>query len=595
MPNMTYIHPLLDVDAAVKSVLEVADTPLVAFSRNGDVLLLNWRMQAVTGFPMGQALTQRFLETALSVSEREAILGHVQSILESATDAPIAVQWTFNRKDGSERTVPFSTMTLKDSTGENIGVLYVGRSANRQSAPVQPDPATRTPALRDEDENITSLAFRIEVSTGRIKSMNAASRYLLGYLPEDFEADPKLLTARVLPEYHEAFQDALGDAVRGVARSIEVGFAKRDNSTVILATMLYPSRNRDRQVVAVEGIGRDITARKDMEQQLATSMEELQAAYDRLQAQHDELQSLDRLKSQVLANVSHELRTPLVTIRGYNELMLAHEMGPLTERQRKGLEISAKSIQRLLALIENLIDFARLEKDRYRLPKEKVDVAGLVSDVVADTSDAMRARSIKIGLKLPPEPVLVLGDSARLRQSLHNLLDNAEKFCEAGGVVSVEVTREQGFVVLVISDTGIGIPDSEKDRIFETFYQVDGSTTRQYPGLGIGLAIVKEVIDLHGGRVEVQSTLGKGTAFRVLLPEMLDAGNVAGKGDSRQVQNDGSEEEPTRELSFGSPRGRPPLDPQVRTPETADAGPGGGSPTSTHDPAGNDPEPAKKG
>lgn len=518
MPKSTYIHPLLDVEAAVKSLLEVADAPLVGLSRSGDVLLLNWRMQAVTGFTPGQALGERFLDTVMTEARRAEVRAHLKAILEGAPDTSETVSWTFTRRDGSERMVSLMALPLRDSGGDIIGALYVGRGHGVQVVPSPVEPPSESPVLRDEDENITALVFRMDGPTGRIVSMNAASRYLLGYPPEDFLADPKLLPARVLPEYHEAFEAALGDARRGVPRSIEVGFARRGNSTVILALMLYPGRNRDRQVVAVEGVGRDITARKEAEQQLAASLEELQTAYDRLQAQHEELQSLDRLKSQVLANVSHELRTPLVTIRGYNELMLAEEMGALSERQRKGLEISAKSIQRLLTLIENLIDFARLEKDRYHLPREPVDLGSLLADVAAEASDAMRTKDLRLTLSLPRDPAMTLGDGARLRQAFRNLLDNAEKFCGPGGAVRLEVVREPSCLSVIVADTGIGIPESEQARIFDTFYQVDGSSTRPYPGLGIGLAVVKEIIELHGGRVEVQSAVGLGASFRVLLP-----------------------------------------------------------------------------
>ena len=552
MPKTTYIHPLLDIETALKSVLEQADAPLFALSRSGDVLLLNWRMQAITGFSAAQALQERLLDHTVTAEERGRILEHVQLLLDGEEQLPDPVSWTFTGPGDKQRAITFHALALSDSTGEGIGALFLGRVPSRASAPA-PAPGPVLPeAVGEQDENITSLAFRIEVASGRILSMNAASSYLLGYDPQDFTSDSKLLSARVLSEYHESFQAALEDARRGVARSIEVGLARRDNRTVILAMMLYPGRNREREVVSVEGIGRDITARKEAEQQLAVSLDELQAAYDRLQAQHEELQSLDRLKSQVLANVSHELRTPLVTIRGYNELMLQGEMGALTERQLKGLEISAKSIQRLLTLIENLIDFARLEKDRFRLPRETVDVGGLLAEAVSEAADAMSAKDLKVSLDLPNVPAVVSGDRGRLKQAFRNLLDNAEKFCEPGGTVRLEVSRDQGFVCACISDTGIGIPPQEQDRIFETFYQVDGSTTRPYPGLGIGLAIVKEIIELHGGRIEVSSEVGTGSRFRVTLPEELAPQTQQAAAPGR-VEDAGDfpdpDEDPTRDYA----------------------------------------------
>ena len=518
MAKTSYIHPLLDLESAVKSVFEATDVPLVALSKNGDLLLLNWRMQTITGFEPGRRLQSEFTSETMAPTEREAFLAHLQAMVGGEAPDSEPLRWTFRTGGGGERTIAFTAIPLQDAAGETTGVIYVGNRSRTTTGRHDDHPSPDRLSVKDQDENISSLVFSIDVTNGRIGSMNQAAAYLLGYPASDFRADPKLLSARVLPEYHEAFEASLADARRGVARSIEVGFARRDNAVVILAMMLYPGRDRQGGVVSVEGIGRDITARKEAEQQLAESLWELQTAYDRLQAQHEELQSLERLKSQVLANVSHELRTPLVTIRGYNELMLQEEMGRLNDRQRKGLEISAKSIQRLLSLIENLIDFARLEKDRLRMTADRVDLGALLTDVVTLTADSMRSKQLKVKLDLPPEPLIILGDRARLTQAFRNLVDNAEKFSEPSGTVRVALRAEGEKIRCAITDNGIGIPDEERDRIFDTFYQVDGSSTRPYPGLGIGLAIVREIVELHGGHIEVTSEVGQGSSFLVVVP-----------------------------------------------------------------------------
>lgn len=522
MAKSSYIHPLLDIEAAVRSLLESAPVPVVALSRSGDVLGLNARMQEVSGFSPSQSLQKKFLDALQNVVERDALLQHIALVIAGAAQPIPTLRLTFARPEGAPRSLAMNALPLKDPTGENIGVLYVAAEASSSGASSENETVSPRSHHKEEDENLAALTFRIDAATMKVTSMNLSVMYLLGYAPQDFYADAKLLAARVLPEYHEAFNESLRDAGRGVARSIEVGLARRDNDIVILALMLYPGRNRQGEVVSIEGIGRDITARKAAEQKLELSLMELRAAYDRLEAQHDELQSLDRLKSQVLANVSHELRTPLVTIRGYNELMLHGELGPLTDRQRKGLEISSKSIHRLLALIENLIDFARLEKDRYRLPRERIDLCALVSEVLTEVADSMREKNLSVAIDLPSEPVSVVGDRSRLKQTLRNLVDNAEKFSETGGKVAVGVALTELGAEVRVSDTGIGIPEAEREKIFDKFYQVDGSSTRQYPGLGIGLAIVREVIELHGGNVSVESEVGKGSVFVVRLPPVDD-------------------------------------------------------------------------
>jgi PAS domain S-box-containing protein len=519
MAQRSYIHPLLDMESALESVFEATDTPLVALSRNGDLLLLNWRLQTITGFEPSRRLQSEFTTETMTPADREDLLSHLQRMIDGDAPETDNTRLTFRTQDGGKRTIAFTAIVMKDAAAQPMGVVYVGNSGPTRTHRRHDDqPSRDTPTATDRDENIASLVFSIDIATGQIGSMNQASAYLLGYSPSDFRSDPKLLSARVLPEYHEAFEASLADARRGVARSIEVGFARRNNDVVILALMLYPGRDEQGGVVSVEGIGRDITARKEAEQQLAESLWELQSAYDRLQAQHEELQSLERLKSQVLANVSHELRTPLVTIRGYNELMLQEEMGRINERQRKGLEISSKSIHRLLALIENLIDFARLEKDRLSMSTDRVDLGALLTEVVTMTADSMRQKQLKVKLGLPPEPLIMLGDRARLIQAFRNLVDNAEKFSDPSGTVGLAIHLENDEIHCAVTDNGIGIAADEQDKIFNTFYQVDGSSTRPYPGLGIGLAIVHEIVALHGGHIDVRSELGQGSTFVVVVP-----------------------------------------------------------------------------
>jgi CheY-like chemotaxis protein/nitrogen-specific signal transduction histidine kinase len=262
--------------------------------------------------------------------------------------------------------------------------------------------------------------------------------------------------------------------------------------------------------VVIEALARDVTAARALENELQKTIEELRA-------RNAELASLDKLKSQILANVSHELRTPLVSIKGYNELILSGSLGPLTPRQRRGLEIAGGNTDRLVELIETLLDFARREEGRLVLHRAPTDVAIALRDAIGQLTRRIGARGLELDVSLGDEPLDVDGDLPRLTQLFKELVGNAEKFT-AVGTIRVRARRDPDQVVVTVEDTGLGIPAAAQARIFDRFYQVDASSTRRFGGAGLGLALVKEIATLHGGEVTVESVERKGSTFTVRLP-----------------------------------------------------------------------------
>ena len=240
------------------------------------------------------------------------------------------------------------------------------------------------------------------------------------------------------------------------------------------------------------------------------------------QARNEERAALDRLKSQLLANVSHELRTPLVSIKGYNELLLRGTLGPLTPRQRRGLEIAGANTERLVELIETLLDFARREEGRLELSIGALRSArGGRGRAAAPSASASPRATCRCGVDLGDAPLPVIGDRARLAQVFRALIGNAEKFSEQPRRRDRGLTRERR------GDRGRGLRHRSRHRhprrgarasIFDRFYQVDASSTRRFGGAGLGLALAKELVTLHDGEIAVDSAEGRGSTFTVRLP-----------------------------------------------------------------------------
>ncbi|MCB9175901.1 MAG: sensor histidine kinase [Caldilineae bacterium] len=243
-------------------------------------------------------------------------------------------------------------------------------------------------------------------------------------------------------------------------------------------------------------------------------IEALRGAFDDM---YNRVTDIDRLTSEFLATVSHELRTPLNSVIGYAELILGGLNGPLEAEMQQDVEAIYENGQLLLRLVNDLLDLAKIEAGRLELELVRIDPAGLLEATRAANTRQLEQKGLALALEPAPDLPLIWGDPLRLQQVLDNLVSNAIKFTEAGEV-RLAARREGDWLVIAVSDTGIGISEADRETIFERFRQLDGSFTRRAEGTGLGLAISRHLVRMHGGRIEVESQPGAGSTFRVLLP-----------------------------------------------------------------------------
>ncbi|MDD5084454.1 MAG: ATP-binding protein [Candidatus Omnitrophica bacterium] len=283
------------------------------------------------------------------------------------------------------------------------------------------------------------------------------------------------------------------------------------------------------EIVGVRGVARDVTAQEeftrkeaeyaaDLEREVKKRTEELEAKQQELIRANIELERLNQMKLEFLSMVSHELNTPLTTVQGYISHILSGKAGPLTERQVKGLEISQNKIDHLANLIKDLLDLTRIESGRYRLNLEDVNASFIVSDCVHSFEPLASSKGIKLENHITLPHLYLRADSVRLTQVFTNLLGNAIKFTPSNGKIKVSCKKEREGLTFSVADTGVGISEQDLRYVLEPFYQVDGSSRRRYGGLGLGLTITKEIVELHGGRIWIQSKLGEGTQVFFFLP-----------------------------------------------------------------------------
>ena len=252
-------------------------------------------------------------------------------------------------------------------------------------------------------------------------------------------------------------------------------------------------------------------ANRNLELRVEERTAELQEALKRLS-------ELSQMKANFVANISHELRTPLTHVKGYLELMVTESLGPVSEEQRHALGISQKSAARLENLIEDLIMFSLASRGEMSMKQESIDLPRLVGLAVKTASQKAEERGVTVTLAADEHLPPVQGDSEKIAWVVNQLLDNAVKFTPSGGFVVAGLTEEGASLVMIsVTDSGIGIPAARLQEIFEPFHQLDGSSTRRAGGTGLGLSLVRQIIEAHGSLLDVQSSEGKGTTFRFPL------------------------------------------------------------------------------
>ncbi|MGH1393043.1 MAG: ATP-binding response regulator [Trichormus sp.] len=260
---------------------------------------------------------------------------------------------------------------------------------------------------------------------------------------------------------------------------------------------------------------------KESHEQLLRKNQELERQREQIQLQNFKLLEASRLKSQFLATISHELRTPMNAIIGFAQILLRPKFGKLTHQQADMVERILNNGKHLLMLVNEVLDFSKLEEGRLALEPELFDLVKVTQNAVTQMRSLAEAKKLSLILKIDIVNPVVFNDPARVKQILLNLLSNSIKFTESGKIW-VEV-KELGDnrVAIAVRDTGIGISSQDFQHIFEAFRQVDQSITRKYPGTGLGLAIINSLVKMMGGKIFLESEVGVGSLFKIELPRRI--------------------------------------------------------------------------
>ncbi len=394
----------------------------------------------------------------------------------------------------------YEARCVPGSQGE---VLCVIREITERKRTLE-DFRTSQQLLADSQRIAQIGSWRYEFASGALMFTDQQYR-IFGYAPCEITPSFEFFLAHVLPEDHERVKDKLlHAATTGETYQYEHRIVRRDGEVRMVHCTGQVMFDEASRPLAMIGATQDVTERKVLE--------------EALRAQNEQLLELDRLKSGFVNSVSHELRTPLTSIMGYAEFLEDEVAGSLNPDQKAFVTQIQRGAARLGSLVDDLLDFARLQSGAFKLQIRDVELPRKLTDALDALYPLAQDAMVELRLDLRHDLPTLLGDPDRIGQVLTNLIGNAIKFTPPGGHVTVAACASDDAVRVEVRDTGIGISPQHQTKLFSKFYQIDPSTTREKGGAGLGLSISKALVEAHGGQIGMSSVLGEGSCFWFVLP-----------------------------------------------------------------------------
>jgi PAS domain S-box-containing protein len=479
------------------AIVESADDAIISETLDGTIVSWNRAAGEIFGYTAEEAIGQPISLIVLPEHEnveRNEVMSHIRlgELVEHFE--------TFRRrKDGLVVPVSITVSPIRTPDGEIIGTSTIARDV---SSRLRADRAGRRLAaiVESSDDAIVSKDLN-----GVVTSWNRGAERLFGYTAAEMIGESIRI---VIPEERQSEEDHVLDQIRQGKKvdHFETYRRHKDGTLIPISLTISPILGPHGEIVGASKIARDISERKRAEAEVARLLNVTKEA--------------SRMKDEFLATLSHELRTPLNAILGYSRMIRS---GLITaENQPRAVETIERNATSLTQIVEDVLDVSRIIAGRIRLNVQAVDVPAVVGDAMEAVRHAADAKGVRLETVLDPRAAPISGDPDRLQQVIWNLVSNAVKFTRRGGRVQVRLERANSHVEVIVSDTGIGIAPDFLPHIFERFRQADSGTTRERGGLGLGLAIARHLVEMHGGTIHASSAgPDAGSTFRVCLPLMI--------------------------------------------------------------------------
>lgn len=473
-----------------ESMFNTAPVIMLVLDTDGRIVNFNPCMERISGYKAEEIKGKDWFDTFLSEKDRSKIRElFKQAVNERHTRGNINPIIT---KDGHEVFVEWYDETLKDKNGETIGLIAIGQDiTERRKAEQERQQAEEK--YRTIFEN-SAAAITLVDDKEQIISWNRYAEELLGMNKEDLYLKP---VQSLYPEGQWERIRTLDIGQKGIQRHLETKMIRKDGGLIDVDVSLSILKNSDGKIMGSIGVTTDITERKRAEKQLKEAIE---------------------TKSQFVSTVSHELRTPLASMKEAISIVADEVAGKLSKDQRHFLGIANRNAERLSRLINQVLDFQKLSANKMKFHIVENNISEAVSEACHTMSLYAKEKQVELSTELNDDLPKAVFDSDGIMQVLTNLISNAIKFTPEKGKVTVSVRHEGEDLAIGVSDTGTGIPKENMHKLFEPFCQIHQAGKEQVKGTGLGLPIVRKIVEAHNGRIDVESEVGKGTTFTVFLP-----------------------------------------------------------------------------
>jgi PAS domain S-box-containing protein len=518
---------LLKAGALQSAIFNSANFSSIATDADGVIQIFNVGAERMLGFTAAEVMNQI---TPADISDPQEVIARAKAlsveldtqitpgfealVFKASRGIEDIYELTYIRKDGSRFPAVVSITALRDPKGAIIGYLLIGTD-NTARKQIEAEQAQLGQRLRDHQFYTRSLfEATIDASmttdpSGIITDVNKQMEVLTDCTRDELIGAP-FKNYFTDPERAEAaIKRVLGE--RKIT-DYELTARSRDGRETVVSCNATTFYDRDRKLQGVFAAARDVTERKRLDQVLREKNVELESA--RAVAEKTSL-----TKSDFLANMSHELRTPLNSVIGFSEVLQDQLFGPINDKQQEYIGNILTSGRHLLSLINDILDLSKVESGKMELDLNSFPLReSLDASMVLLREKALKG-GLEFKLELAPEAdVLIVADQRKLKQILFNLLSNAVKFTPTAGSVEVSARRDGDFIEVTVADTGIGIREEDIPKLFQAFTQLESVYTKGFEGTGLGLALTRQLVEMHGGRIWVKSEFGKGSRFSFSFP-----------------------------------------------------------------------------
>lgn len=500
-------HDLRVSEERYRRIVDLAEEGIWVLDGSARTRYVNRRLTVMLGFTESEITGRSLFDFVGDRAAAEEVWNRLTS------SQPLNREVLFRRKDGE-------ALWARCSCAPSLGEGFEGAVAMLTDVTEQ----KRNRETLQESESLlravidgTSDAVFVKDVGGHYLLINPAGQKALRRATAEVlgKTDRELLASAAAAQIAEHERRVARD---GTALTFEYAFADPSGDRLFSVTV-SPRRDGAGRVIGVVGVARDITDRKRLDQEKT----ELLAQAER--ARRD-AEAANRTKDEFLATLSHELRTPLTSIVGWTKMLRSGQLD--AETAARALETIDRNARLQTRLIADVLDLSRIVSGKLRLTLSPMELPGVIDAALDIVRPVAEAKGVLLRKAIEEYPCPISGDPDRLQQVVWNLLSNAIKFTPRGGAVDVGLVCAANEAEIVISDTGIGISPELLPHVFERFRQGDASSTRSYGGLGLGLAIARHLVELHGGRIEAESAgTGKGASFRIRLPRLVEAVSVS--------------------------------------------------------------------